>query len=165
MSLEQLHHADLELFKHLMSETRDGIRARADGTFPLEDALKICINLPHVRLHLQPLQGGSERKAEEAKPSKEKDSDSEEKARMKRQIQSLKDRTRNSPKPSSSKDHERGGGGKPKKGKGEGEGKGGGVRMPLELVGMESSWDGEPICFDYNLSGCSKAKEGQKCGK
>lgn len=57
ISIEQLQRADLQLFKHAIRETRDGIRVRGDGSFPLEEALRIGFTLPEVRLHLMPVQG------------------------------------------------------------------------------------------------------------
>ena len=42
-------------------------------------------------------------------------------------------------------------------------GSGKGPRMPAELIGMESSFKGEPICFGWNLDGCEKALPGKKC--
>ena len=35
--------------------------------------------------------------------------------------------------------------------------------MPKDLIGMEPSWKGEPICFNFNLEGCALAKNGEKC--
>ena len=59
VSIEQLHRADLQLFKLAMHETKDGVRMRSDGTFPVEEAIKAGMVAPEVRLCLQPLQGGS----------------------------------------------------------------------------------------------------------
>ena len=37
---------------------------------------------------------------------------------------------------------------------------------PRELIGMEiTTAKGEPLCFAYNLGGCEKAKDGEKCEK
>ena len=38
--------------------------------------------------------------------------------------------------------------------------------MPKDLIGMEPTTDeNEPICFDYNLGGCAKARPGEACPK
>ncbi len=74
------------------------------------------------------------------------------------------------------------GGGKGNKGKGKGNkggdkgSKGGGkgdkskkrkfVALPPQLIGLDPTYDGEPICFACNLpGGCDKAKWGEKCPK
>ena len=37
-------------------------------------------------------------------------------------------------------------------------------KMPRELIGCDSLWEGEPICFDANMGrGCKWAATGQKC--
>ncbi len=58
VNIEQVHHADMELFKVLMKETRAGIRATG-GVAPLEVSLAKALVAPEIRLHLQPLQGSS----------------------------------------------------------------------------------------------------------
>jgi hypothetical protein len=35
--------------------------------------------------------------------------------------------------------------------------------MPQELIGMENSFKGDPICYAFNLAGCDKAQPGKKC--
>ncbi len=38
--------------------------------------------------------------------------------------------------------------------------------MPPQLIGLDPTYDGEPICFACNLpGGCDKAKWGEKCPK
>ena len=59
VSIEQLHRADLQLFKFITRETKDGVRMKNDGTFPVEEAIRTGMDIPEVRVCLQPLQGGS----------------------------------------------------------------------------------------------------------
>ena len=53
--------------------------------------------------------------------------------------------------------------------KGKGKGKGKGKRkspMPKLLIGnWSTNRDGEPLCFNFNLQGCDKAKAGSRCDK
>ena len=55
ISLEQVHRADLELFKHMMRSARGGIKVLS-GIQPMKTALQQAIVAPEVRLCLQPLQ-------------------------------------------------------------------------------------------------------------
>ncbi|CAE7638477.1 Abcb1a [Symbiodinium sp. CCMP2592] len=107
VTIEQVHNADLALFKYMMKETRFGIKPLADGTLPLERALQAAMAAPEVRLCLQPLQapGGPKRKADEAgleeapsskhrtpaEPSKAKT----EEERLRRQVQNLQGQVKN----------------------------------------------------------------------
>ena len=55
-------------------------------------------------------------------------------------------------------------------GKGGGKGKGqskGAFRLPHALVrlGCVAEHNGEPICFSYNLNGCTSAPSGGRCGR
>lgn len=158
VSIEQVHHADMELFKFLMKETRNGIRPIGTSV-PLEDALAKAMSAPEIRLHLQPLQGSSsvKRKAEaeenldNEKKKKQNQSSGEEKLR--RQIQNLEEQLKNM-----------------RKGKGKGKGQGArsssSIKMPQELLGQTAvTAANEPLCFSYNCNGCSKAAAGQRCAK
>ncbi|CAL1130530.1 unnamed protein product [Cladocopium goreaui] len=155
VSIEQVHHADMELFKFLMKETRNGIRPIGTSV-PLEDALAKAMSAPEIRLHLQPLQGSSsvKRKAEaeenldNEKKKKQNQSSGEEKLR--RQIQNLEGQLKNM-----------------RKGKGKGKGQGArsssSIKMPQELLGQTAvTAANEPLCFSYNCNGCSKAAAGFK---
>ena len=136
VSIEQLHRADLQLFKVVMRETREGIRMRSDGSFPVEEAIKLAMKQPEVLLILQPLQTTStKRRAESPEPSGSDGSNKQQKV-----IEALRGELANmraKPTPSSSS----GSGGK-SKGKGKGKGskaKSSTVsRMPHELIGMAS---------------------------
>ena len=59
ISLEQLHYADLELFKRMMEENPSNIRPTLAGVRPLDESLNTLIKSPEVRLYLQPLQGSA----------------------------------------------------------------------------------------------------------
>ena len=39
-------------------------------------------------------------------------------------------------------------------------------RLPKELIGFSSSYNGKPVCFAYNLDGCNQTVNGvNECGK
>lgn len=159
VSIEQVHHADMELFKVLMKETRSGIRV-SGGVAPLEVSLAKALVAPEIRLHLQPLQGSSatsskrrlEDEAPEA-PRKREAGQADNNERLRRQIENLQGQIKNM-----------------KKGKGKGKSKraksGSSVKMPAELVGQSAmNAAGEPICFSFNCGGCNKAANGQRCSR
>ena len=120
---------------------------------PLENALKEAMKSPEVRLCLQPLQGGTKRKAHEIEDevtnkTKKKDEES-----YKKTIENLQNQIKNM---QASKG----------KGKGKGKGKMKMIRMPSSLIGMSpTTSSGDPMCYDFNLNGCSKAKKGERCSK
>lgn len=92
VTVEQLHRADMALFKIMMRETRSGIKPLG-GTKPIEVALVKAMDSAEVRLHLQPLQGGGKRKADapedEPKKSKTGPNASSEVAKLQQTIQNL----------------------------------------------------------------------------
>jgi hypothetical protein len=166
VSIEQVQHADIEMFKYLMKETRNGIRFNGQLN-PLEEAIRRALTAPEIRLHLQPLPSssgsGSKRPrdddgSERPKPAAPRlDSEPPDVIRLQRQVANLQGRIRNMSK----------GGGR-----GRGRGRSGrgqnnpSVKMPHELLGQSAmTAENEPICFSYNLGGCDKASPGGRCGK
>lgn len=165
VSIEQIQHADMELFKKIIKETRDRIRP-SGGVAPVQQALRLAINAPEIQLHLQPLPGASaskrtnsEEPEDAAAPKRAKQATSEVE-RLKRTIENLSGQVKNLKGSPRAK----------QKGKGKG-GKSiptphGTIRMPPELIGQNATnGDGEPICFSFNLNGCRGAKAGQRCSK
>lgn len=160
VSIEQIQQADLELWKLVIKQTRAGIRP-VGGKMPVEEAVESIINLPEVRLHLQPLPAGTKRKLEmddDTKPSQPKSkSSSADTERLKKTIENLQGQVRNMQKG---------------RGKGKSSGRKGNqssrsmIRMPVELIGQNAmTKDNEPICFSFNLRGCKNASAGGKCEK
>ena len=152
-----------------MRDTRQGVKMRADGKFPLEIALTAAMASAEVRLHLQPLQGSAGSSGDSASGSKRKleaeAGGNQGNDKQAKRIENLQNQIRNMQSGSSNKDkkgvrlQQLKGGGKAAGKKGGGKG----PRMPQELIGMESSFNGEPICFAFNLAGCDKALPGAKC--
>jgi hypothetical protein len=162
VSIEQLHAADLELFKFMMSETRNGIRSNASGLWPLEAALKTGKDLPQARLHLQPLQGSAGKRTGNTQKQP-----NDEMAKLRKKVDALSSSGRGSSSSSSAPAGNKGEGKSKGKSRAKGkttEGKKG-MRLPLELVGLESNYKTEAICFNYNLGGCTAAKDGERCGR
>lgn len=161
VTVEQLHRADLQLFKVMMRETRSGIKP-ISGTKPVEVALLKAMDAAEVRLLLQPLQGGIKRKADalEEDPKKSKSSASSgEYAKLQQTIANLQGQVKNL-RANSSHNPTKG-----RKGRGKGA-KTNLIRMPPQLIGMApTNAQGEPNCYDFNLKGCSKAKPGERCPK
>eukprot|EP00434_Breviolum_minutum_P015721 symbB.v1.2.013853.t1/scaffold989.1/size146301/3 len=162
VSIQQIHRADLELFKVMMRETRGGIKSFT-GAPPLEDALKVAMNATEVRLLLQPLQGSLKRKGEaqdaEEKRNKSSSSSSSQVEKLQRTVENLQGQLKNLRAKSQDNPPNR-------KGKGRGKGKFNMIRMPPQLIGLSpTNGDNEPICFDFNLKGCSRAKAGERCEK
>lgn len=165
VSIEQIQHADMELFKKLIKDTRDGIRP-SGGAVPVQIALRAAITAPEIRLHLQPLPSGAATKRSSAEGDDSpiqpvsKKAKNNEVEKMRRTIENLQGQVRNLRSTPSSRP----------KGKGKGGGKiaapHGSVRMPPELIGQSATnAEGEPICFSFNLNGCKGAKAGQRCSK
>ena len=157
VSIEQVQHADMELFKFLIRDTRGGIKP-SGGVAPFDVSLDRALVAPEIRLHLQPLQGSSGKKRSELedddKSSDKKKSKTSETEKLKKTIENLQGQLRNIQK-----------GGKKGRGKG-GKGTRSDIKMPAELLGQSpTTSSGEPICYSYNLGGCKSAKAGEKCSK
>lgn len=169
VSLEQLQQADLELFKYLIKNTRDGIRP-VSGASPLEPVLDRAITSAEIRLRLSPLpagpsnSSGSKRKAddqEEARTDPAKKSDADSTAKLKRTIENLTGQIRNL-----KQQRQAGPKGSGKSGKGKRGQPRSLVKMPSELIGQSAvTADNEPICFSFNLNGCHDARPGERCPK
>ena len=142
VSVEQVHNADLALFKCMMKETRSGIKPLADGTLPIETAIRAAISAPEVRLCLQPLplQSGARRKADDAvledttsvKRRGEASKARTEEERLKRQVQNLQGQVHNL-------QAQKGRGG-PGKGGRKRLGRGADAESPHRLLGHEAGW-------------------------
>ena len=165
VTVEQLHNADLELFRQLIRATRSGIRPNhKDGTFPMEEALVTAMGNTEVRLALQPLQemaGGSKR------PRADAGEEDGENARLKKQVQDLQmqmkamqrgDATSRGPGDRGDSAGERKGAGKKAKDRKVR------MKMPKALIGcVPDDGKGNNICFGFNLSQCPAVEPSGKC--
>ena len=57
VSLDQLYRADMEIFRQLASQTRNGVRAQPGGSRPLDALVESVLNSPRVNQILSFLQG------------------------------------------------------------------------------------------------------------
>ena len=182
VSIEQLHRADLKLFKLMIEETREGIRPTLSGK-PMDAALDKFMRHPDVRLVLQPLQGKEDEGYPSTPASKRKLPESEESMIMKLQktIENQAGQIKNLQKKKLGS-HQGGGavqkhpfpltphggqGGSKAAGKSKTAGKiKTTTRMPAQLIGLSpQNAQGEAICFGYNLGTCTGAADGETCPK
>ncbi|CAE7775394.1 unnamed protein product, partial [Symbiodinium sp. CCMP2592] len=127
-SFKQLLRADQKLFSELQDRCRAGIQATSAGR-PLDGLIPLVMDLSDVAVLLQSLPGNAS-SSSDVPPGP------------------WVSRERPSP-------YTREGKGRGKAGKGRAKGKG---VLPKPLVGCYSSTNaGEPICFDHNINGCSRA--------
>ena len=150
ISMDQILAADKALFIVAARMTRSGISPKPDGTKPLEDAIieaqKDCqvttllMNLPHGGHGGHNVSSNSGNNNVKVKKWGQKG---------------------NAGKGAKTNGSSKGSGGKSK-----GKGRGKGPNMPQRLMGMHyMTPDGSPICFNFNLDGCSGAALGGTCGK
>ena len=169
VSINQLYNADLELFHLMMKATRKGIKPTGSGAFPVEEALKLAMESAEVRLHLQPLQAHGAKSLPDKRafdgPGDEASKSTKRINNLQQEINALKQREKSSGSGSqrtvvlSSSKGQKGGG------KGKSKAKNERSAMPKELVGMSRFHNGEPVCYSYNLAGCTGAAPGAKCSR
>ncbi|CAE7311815.1 unnamed protein product, partial [Symbiodinium sp. CCMP2592] len=134
-SFKQLLRTDQKLFSELQDRCRTGIQATSAGR-PLDGLIPLVMDLSDVAVLLQSLPGNAS-SSSDVPPGP------------------WVSRERPSP-------YTREGKGRGKAGKGRAKGKG---VLPKPLVGCYSSTNaGEPICFDHNINGCSRAVKSGRCG-
>lgn len=157
VSLEQVHRADMELFKTMMRESRGGIKPTGAGQ-PLKDVFIEAMKTTDVRMHLQPLQGASKRRADQM--SESSSSKDDELTKMRRGQLRNKGAAKGASRASSSSTTPPS---KAAKSKGKG-GKRWLIKLPPPLIGMSPTTpDNEPICYNFNLKGCDGAAPGERC--
>ena len=140
ITVNQLLVADKHVWMHMATNCRAGISVRPDGSLPMKQALTNALNSPIVQASLQPLP----------------------KARGSRDFEGGRGAGKGKGRWMPYSDKESKGSGKGKKGKGKGKGKR--VMVPAELQGgYNKTASGQPICFNYNLSGCAAATPGGRC--
>ena len=139
VTMPQILEADRQAFALTSDRCRAGLHSVIPGSYPATAAFDLAKSDPLVLSLLQPLPAVRERQQGYA-----------------RDVKSL--RTNDGQKGSS----------KGPSGKGSGKGKSKGKRQmaPKELIGLNlRTKGGDPICYSYNLNGCSLAGNGEKCPK
>ena len=157
ITIEQLRRADKECFKLLAQKCRSGIRRGSDGLRPMDKAFDDILRDPAFRMLLMPLpRGGASKRGRDNSPDaggrKAGRKDAERIKQLENQLRNL---------------HAKGGDSKGKskgaKGKRDRESRGT-PSLPQGLIGKNyKTSKGEPLCFNFNLQGCSDAKPGGRC--
>ena len=75
MGIEQLLRADKEVFTLMAQELSGSLKARLDGTLPIDEKLKALVYDPRITQHLLPLPKGQSRAADAASSSGDKEED------------------------------------------------------------------------------------------
>ena len=136
--MAQILEADKQLWALASDNCRTGLQRTAAGNYPAQDALQEAKSDPLVVALLQPFPVNKSRSTEERETKTQKGS----KGKGKRSIES-----KGSP-----------------KGKGKGQKKS--SLAPKELIGLHvRTENNDPICFAFNISGCGKAKDGERCSR
>jgi hypothetical protein len=155
-SLAQMIRVDQELFAELAELTRGGLGLGDDGSLPLDSLLPALLASTRIGCLFNPLpQTGASRAADPPRflgevPKVDK---GEKRKRQQEKAERRKVQQLNVAHP---------------KGKGKGKGKGDKnpkSSMPGELIGLNPSHKGKPICFGFNLDGCSNAVKNDACIK
>ena len=162
-SFAQISKADQEIFRMLSKDVKGPISCRPDGSYPLRDPLLAALSSARIQQILQPLL-----KNKDVAPQKSAEKTSSPDAGLAKTVQQLAAKVQNLQ--STGQPNRDQGAGSPRgRGRGGGKARGRGKgepRMPKELVGLAfSTKDGEPICYSFNLDGCSLAEAGKKCTK
>ncbi|CAK0909772.1 unnamed protein product, partial [Prorocentrum cordatum] len=165
VSIEQLARADREVFKHLVSKTRSGIRRNLEGGRPLDVLFEATLQLSKVTLLLAPLQGapggsGKKRPREGDAPGPAgKGRSARRTAARNQRVEELKAEAAAAKAAAAAARAPHGAKAAAKGSNGPG--------MPRELIGeCARTSDNRPICFNYNWGKCDqKVKPGQSCSR
>jgi len=159
ISFAQIRAADKEIFARLADKTRCGFSGLGDPLaqtpiLPLDDLWPRVMVEPRVVALLLPLASSAPKQAPQQAATKRGGDELE---RLKEEVKKLRQQGKGVGK--NGKD-------KGKKGKGSNAKKEKrGPRVPEELRGMATQWEGKPICYNYNLAhGCSE-KGVTKCNR
>ena len=157
VSMKQIMEADKLVWLHMAEQCRSGISVRPDGTLPMSGALSSALSDPIILSQLTPLpKSKSFSQAPSHDNRRQTFDDYRSRSRDKRPFQEYQNSF-----------------GKGKKGRGKGKGKAYGknrysknsYNLPGGLTGSSKTKNGDPICFNYNLAGCSGATPGRRCEK
>jgi hypothetical protein len=139
ITMEQVMIADRQIWLYMAEHCRTGLTKDAMGVYPMAEAMKQALQDPIVLSLLQPLpRASSYAKAEKSMSNPGH---------------------RSEPYESKGKSKSRA------KGKSKGKGK---SRQSVPSVlrgGSATNREGYPICFNHNISGCSEAKNGERCNR
>jgi hypothetical protein len=165
ISMAQVLRADQEIFLRLAEETRGGLhRNPTTDNFALDEFVPLILREPRIIAFLSPLPLGA--RSAPANIGGGKRGGDRELEQLREDNKRLKTRLQFWPNDAGGNPRQMGGKGKGKgKAKGKasssGDGKGrqsnGAIRLPQELIGLNSTVGGVKVCFDFNMSkGCPR---------
>lgn len=155
-SLAQMIRVDQEFFAELAELTRAGLGLSDDGSLPLDPLVPTLMASTRIGCLLNPLPGSNSRRETEQAPRVQREDPRFNQRGEKRKLQDERSN---------------------KQGKAEGKGKGNGKAkkqgakpkshstLPSELIGLNSSFKGKPVCYSYNLDGCSNTCKDNACAR
>ena len=152
VSMDQLLRVDKAIFVRLAKITSAGLGLNLDGSFPLDGPLQGVMEENKIQMIMNPLAitGGGATASSRAQP--EQRGEKRELERLKAEVKALKANRKDTP----TKGKAKGNGKKDKK-------KSEFVRMPKEIIGMESLHRGRKICFGYNMQiGCKESIDSER---
>ena len=160
-SLEQVARADRFLFVKIAEMTRTGLKRNLRGDLPVELAMiAVRMDPSFVLLTMQMAKRGGGA-ANQASGSDGKGDANKNDKKRKHEDKVAADQAAKKARLSAK------GGGKASSSSnvpgGRGKGKSKGPRMPMGLIGMDSSFNGKRLCFGFNLGTCSLVAEGLEC--
>jgi len=168
ISYKQLRDADQEVWRQTAAACRAGCKARSPGSkSAFESAFVSACSDFEVRLLLAPLPLGSRgfsssSAASSSQPPPAQPARDQTMQNLQRQVQSLQGQLEGMKRKAGGQPDSR----QPPPRKDKSKRQRGRFQLPDELKGKATKTArGEPICFAYNLSGCSGAVPGQKCSK
>lgn len=157
-SVEQVRRADKEAWRMLSKACRAGVRARsAADPLPADAAIDGVLSSVDFALVLLPMPTSGRGKRRAAASSSSTEGNATKKRKQRRKTKQANTQPVPKQEPSSSSQP-------PSKGKGKGKQRPHGDTMPKALTGgVSRTADGQPICFAFNLGGCSAARPGERC--
>ena len=159
VTIQQLHNADVQIFKEMAAATRGGFNVVLPGKMPLDDLLLKALESGKVKSLL-----AQKPRAVGSGGGTKRSLDEDTAAQVRQVTNNYKNNRGNS------------GGGKGAGGKGSGKAASSGgkkkgkqakdatkSRLPAELIGLKAATKaGERICYNFNMEGCSA---GKRCDK
>jgi hypothetical protein len=137
ISMTQLLEADRQAYVLASDRCRTGLQQKPDGSYPAVEAFDHARRDPLVVSLLQPIQASRNGDRREQRQGKP-EGENKGKGKQRKLVHT---------------------GGK-------GKGKKHGPSCPKELIGLHlRTKDGNPICYSFNLGGCSAAAAGERCPK
>ena len=163
LSVAMIRKADEEAFAVMAKCTCTGIK-KLEGKRPLDASIQDILSSRDFNLAFQPLPGRGQ--AEMAHGNPKRDHEEADGANSRNQRKKKAKMAYPQAQPVGQYSGTSSGGGRKGEGKNKGKINGGKLPMQLRVQGASGTdAEGNPVCFSYNLGGCSAAPPGGKCPK